>query len=141
MKSYAGTAVRTVLAFGDQLAIPVKLHAALETDREFKLLRVSCNHADIVRLATEHQPDVTLFWFRTNADLVILEELRRVAPDSALVLCIQRDVTPETARQAVALGARAFLSASAGWPTFKECLRLSTENQRTPAGFHAMGAQ
>jgi len=128
-----GQAVRTVLAFADELAVPGRLRSALETDREFKLLCISSSRIEVVRRAAESQPDLTLFWFRTSADLSLLKELRRAAPDSAVVLCVEQDLPPETARQVVALGVRAFLSATAGWETFKECLRLCIVEKKTAA--------
>jgi DNA-binding NarL/FixJ family response regulator len=127
-------AVRTILAFAEELAVPPKLRKALEIDREFKLLCISSRRIEVVRRAAESQPDLMLFWFRTSADLSILKELRRAAPDSAVVLCVEQDLPPETERESVALGVRALLSTTAGFETFKECLRLSImEKKAAPA--------
>jgi DNA-binding NarL/FixJ family response regulator len=120
-----GLGVRTILVFAAERAVPVKLRTALEADREFKLLCICSSRVEIVRRAAESQPHVTLFWFRTDADLAVIEELRRLAPASAMVLCVPGDLSPETVRQARALGVRALLSTTAGWETFKDCLRLS----------------
>jgi hypothetical protein len=126
-------AVRTILVFADELAVPVNLRSVLETDREFNLLCISNSRIEVVRRAAESQPDLTLCWFRTSGDLALLKELRRAAPDSAIVLCLEQDLPTETARQMIALGVRAFLSATAGSETFKECLRWSTVDQKKAA--------
>ena len=128
-----GQAVRTILVCADELAFPVNLRSALETDHEFKLLGFSKSQIDIVRCAAESQPDLTLFWFQTSSDLALLKELRRAAPDSAIVLCVEHELPPETARQMIAFGVRAFLSTTAGSETFKECLRWSTVDQKKTA--------
>jgi DNA-binding NarL/FixJ family response regulator len=129
--------VRTILVFADELAVLVDLRTALKTDGEFKLLGMSSSSTEIVRRAAESQPDLVLFWFRTVADLLVITELRSAAPDAAIVMCVAHGIPPDTSRRAIALGVRGFLSMTAGWDIFKECLHLTAPDVKSGASDHS----
>jgi DNA-binding NarL/FixJ family response regulator len=117
-----------IIACTDEPIVSIGLQALLGSDSEFHLISVCANQAEVVRAAAEHRPDLLLYGFTTETDLAILTELRRVAPELAVVLW-SRDTTTELAHQAMGMGARGFLSSTSSPETLRECLRASTSGE------------
>jgi DNA-binding NarL/FixJ family response regulator len=100
------------------------LHAWLGTDSEFELICVCRDHAEVVGAAEKFRPALILYTFRTDADLDVMMEVRRVAPQSAVVLW-SHDFSAELAHQMVEMGVKGLLSTTALPETVKKCLRTS----------------
>jgi DNA-binding NarL/FixJ family response regulator len=81
----------------------------------------------VISAAGKHQPHAIVCSILDSA-LTIVQELRRVAPESAIILW-NREFPTELAHQAVDMGVRGFLSTTATPETVRECLRISAGGQ------------
>ena len=84
--------------------------------------------AHIVKIAKEYRPDVIVYDTALDSELTVLAALRRAVPLSEIVLW-GRDFSAELTRQAIAMGARGFLSSGAEPDTIVECLRSAADGE------------
>jgi AmiR/NasT family two-component response regulator len=117
-------ASESVLVYADEAVFRARFQCAFESDPEFGLVGVCQNPADLISQAEEHQPQLIIFAWTGGSDLPVVEELRRVTPNSAIVLSAH-DLGPDLSSLAAELGVRAFLSTGAGPEILKQCLRVS----------------
>lgn len=119
----------TVLASIGEPVVQLGLKAILEGDPEFDLVGLVNNDADLTRLASEHQPNVILYSLNLELGQSVVQELRRVAPQSAIVLWGHAFST-DLAYQAMDMKVQGMLSTTSMPETLKECLKVAGEGQR-----------
>lgn len=119
----------TVLASIGEPVVQLGLKAILGGDPEFDLVGLVNNDADLTRLASEHQPAVILYSLNLELGQSVVQELRRVAPQSAIVLWGHAFST-DLAYQAMDMKVQGMLSTTSLPETLKECLKVAAEGQR-----------
>lgn len=119
----------TVLASIGEPVVQLGLKAILGGDPEFDLVGLVNNDADLTRLASEHQPAVILYSLNLELGQSVVQELRRVAPQSSIVLWGHAFST-DLAYQAMDMKVQGMLSTTSLPETLKECLKVAAEGQR-----------
>ena len=115
----------SIVAFTDEPVMQAGLRAWLGADTEFELICICCSHAEVVSAAERFRPALILYSFRTDADLDVMIEVRRLAPQSAVVLW-SHDFSAELAHQVVEMGVKGLLSTTASPETVRKCLRTAS---------------
>ncbi len=118
----------TILVAVDEPVTEIGLRAVLTPDSEFEILASVATQPDLVHLASTKRPDVVLFHLNVDADLSVVKELRRVAPNCAVVLWAHNFST-ELAYQALDMRVRGILSTTSSPESLKSCLKVSAGGQ------------
>src|SRR5579862_7145809 len=118
----------TILLFTDEPMLELGLQTVLSSAPEFKLLGVCRNEAGLLAEAEKHQPHLIVYSAALDPALARVLGVRRLAPESAIVLC-GREFTTEVAHQAMEMGVRGFLSTTSIPETIRECLRFAATGE------------
>jgi DNA-binding NarL/FixJ family response regulator len=100
----------------------------LADDAEFQLLGLAATEAELIACAGKFEPDVILYSLNFDSALTMIDELRRVAPRSAIVLW-GHEFSAELANHAMELRVQGMLSTTSSIRTMKECLKVSAGGQ------------
>ena len=118
----------TICAHTDDPFIGLALRACFAGHPEFELVTVSRTKLETMAAVSTHRPHLLVC--RTHeCDLYGLAELHNASPETGLVLWA-RQISTEVAHQAVAMGVRGFVSATATIETFLECLTIAARGER-----------
>src|SRR5438309_1676353 len=109
----------SVIAFTDEPIVELGLQQLLRLDPEFNLIGVCRSRVEFMRAAEEHKPELLLYAQETDPTLSVARELRRAAPQAALVVW-SREVPAELAHRAIEVGVRGFVCPSASHEIFRE---------------------
>ena len=118
----------TILVALNEPVTEIGLRAVLTPDSEFEVLACVATQPDLVHLAAAKRPDIVLFHLNVDADLSVVKELRRVAPNSAVVLW-GHNFSTELAYQALDMRVRGILSTTSSPESLKSCLKVSAGGQ------------
>jgi DNA-binding NarL/FixJ family response regulator len=117
------------LASSGEPVVQLGLKAILEADAEFDLVGLVNNDADLISQALLHQPHVIMYSLNLELGQSVVQELRRVAPRSAIVLW-GHSFSTDLAYQAMDMKVQGMLSTTSLPETLKECLKVAAEGQR-----------
>lgn len=120
--------MRSVVVFTDEPVVELGLRVLVQSHPEFDLVCVCRSDGEALRAAQQNQPCLFVYGLAPDANLNLLREMRRVAPQSTLVLWC-REFTTELVHHAMELGARGFVSTTAAPETFRECLRSAAAGE------------
>ena len=118
----------SVLAFTDEPALKIGLQSVLAEALGFGVAEVCSASAQFAETAREFRPDVIVYSLALDPDLAHLDDVRRAAPESAVILWA-RGFSSELAHQAIELGVRGFLSTTAGPAIMVECVRFAATGE------------
>jgi two-component system, NarL family, response regulator DevR len=114
----------TILVVDDHEVVRSGLVAEIDREEGFSVVGVAGNGADAFEWAVEHRPDLVLMDWRlpdkTGVD--VCRELREAAPDVRVVI-LTTYISEETVRQALAAGARGYVTKSAGLDALFDAMR------------------
>jgi len=119
----------TVLASSGEPVVQLGLKAILEADPEFDIVGLVNNDADLIHHAVLNQPSVIMYSLNLELGQSVVQELRRVAPRSAIVLW-GHSFSTDLAYQAMDMKVQGMLSTTSLPETLKECLKVAAEGQR-----------
>jgi two-component system nitrate/nitrite response regulator NarL len=119
----------TVLASIGEPVVQIGLKAILDADPEFELVGLVNNDADLISHAAVHQPHVIMYSLNLELGQSVVQDLRRVAPQSAIVLWGHAFST-DLAYQAMDMKVQGMLSTTSRPESLKECLRVAAEGRR-----------
>jgi len=119
----------TILASSGEPVVQLGLKAILDADAEFDLVGLVNNDADLISQAAAHQPHVIMYSLNLELGQSVVQELRRVAPRSAIVLW-GHSFSTDLAYQAMDMKVQGMLSTTSQPDTLKECLKVAAEGQR-----------
>ena len=119
----------TVLASIGEPVVQLGLRVILDADPDFELVGLVNNDADLIRHAAIHQPYVIMYSLNLELGQSVVQDLRRVAPESAIVLWGHAFST-DLAYQAMDMKVQGMLSTTSLPETLKECLKVAAEGQR-----------
>jgi len=114
----------TILVVDDHEVVRSGLVAEIDREEGFSVAGVAGNGADAFEWAVKHRPDLVLMDWRlpdkTGVD--VCRELREAAPDVRVVI-LTTYINEETVRQALAAGARGYVTKSAGLDALFDAMR------------------
>ena len=113
-----------VVAHTDEPIAELGLQVVLRADSEFDLICVCRSREEFIRAAERHKPDLLLYGLAADVNLSVALELRRAAPQAAVIVW-SREVSTELAHRAIDIGVRGFVCTSAQPEAFRECLRVA----------------
>jgi DNA-binding NarL/FixJ family response regulator len=114
----------SVIAYSDEPMSLAGVQALVQVSSTLKFIAGCVTRAEVLASAREHQPDVILYSLALDSDLTGIREILKESPRSAIVLW-SREFAPELVHQAVAMGARGFLSTTANASSLRDCLLIS----------------
>lgn len=124
----ANTPKLGIVLYSDEPINQLGLRAALAEDPAITILEI-CSAADALMLAVgRDHPHVVVYSLNLDPELSLLAELRRIAPDTSVVL-LGRELSPELARHGIELGVRGFLNTTASADMILDCIRLCAAGQ------------
>ena len=118
-----------VLASIGEPVVQLGLKAILEADPEFELVGLVNNDADLITRAAMCQPNVIMYSLNLELGQSVIQELRRIAPHSAIVLW-GHSLSTDLAYQAMDMQVQGILSTTSLPETLKACLRVAAGGQR-----------
>jgi two-component system nitrate/nitrite response regulator NarL len=118
----------SVLASIGEPVVQLGLKAILDADPQFDLIGLVDNDADLINHAALYQPDVILYSLNLELGQSVIQEFRRAAPKSAVVLWGHAFST-DLAYQAMDMKVQGMLSTTSLPETLKECLRVAARGQ------------
>jgi DNA-binding NarL/FixJ family response regulator len=118
----------SIFVFADE---PVLLHGLqymLSGTPRFRLAEMFDNIAQMAGAAEQYQPSVILYTLSLDPDLAQIKALRRITPDSRIILWT-REFSTELGHAALEMGIKGFLSTTASAETVLECLRFAASGE------------
>ena len=118
----------SIFVFSDEPVVLLGLQSMLTGAPQFRMAGMLDSLPHLAEAARQHQPNLILYSLSLDPDLVQIKALRRISPESRIILWA-REFSTELGHAALEMGIRGFLSTTARAETVLECLGFAASGE------------